>query len=100
MQDNGKPFTHYADAVLKKKWRFDGHHLPHDAQARSLQTGSTLKELAEKTLGNVSIVPNVGLQHGINAARLMFHNCWFDDKNTEQLRNCLSNYRKEWDDKR
>ena len=100
LQDNGKPFTYYADKVLSKKWRYDGHHLPHDAEARSLQTGSTLRELADKSLGNVSIVPNIGLLQGINAARLMFRNCWFDDGKTEELRNCLSNYRKEWDDKR
>jgi hypothetical protein len=100
IQDNGKAFDFYANALLSKKYRYEAHYLPHDARARSLQTGATLEELARKALGdNVRIVPNVGIQHGINNARQMFSNCFFDEKNTEELRNCLSNYRKEWDDK-
>lgn len=101
LQDNGKAFDFYANKVLSRKYRYAGHYLPHDAQARSLQTGSTLIELARKSLGDdVFLTPNVGLQHGINNARQMFSNCWFDDKKTEELRNCLANYRKEWDDNR
>lgn len=101
LQDNGKAFDFYSNKVLSKKYRYSAHYLPHDAQARSLQTGSTLIELARKTLGDdVRITPNVGLQHGINNARQMFSNCWFDEKNTDELRNCLANYRKEWDDNR
>jgi hypothetical protein len=99
VQDNGRAFDYYAKIVHDKKYRYAGHYLPHDSQARSLQTGSTLIELARKTLGdNVSVTPNVGIQHGLNSARQMFSNCWFEDSNTEKLRNCLSNYRKEWDD--
>lgn len=37
---------------------------------------------------------------GINAARLIFHRIYFDEDNTEDLRNALSLYSQEWDDKR
>jgi hypothetical protein len=46
------------------------------------------------------IVPDVGLQDGIDAARSFIARCWFDRKKTEQGRNALTNYRKTWDDKR
>ena len=37
---------------------------------------------------------------GINEARVQFNRVWFDEDKTQELRNCLSSYTQEWDEKK
>ena len=49
LEGNGKPLSHYIDAVQAKPYKYRTHFLPHDARARSYQTGVTTVELARET---------------------------------------------------
>ena len=51
-------------------------------------------------VNNVWIVQSFSVNDGINAARLVFDKMLFDQDNTEQLRQALSNYTQERDDKK
>lgn len=66
---NGKPFSHYADVLEGRGYKYQTHFLPHDARARSWQTGVTTIELARERLGRVQIVPIMPIDQGIMAAR-------------------------------
>jgi phage terminase large subunit len=96
--NSGMPIAHY-DEVLKSK----GYHygewlwLPHDARAKSLQTGRSIFEQF-RTLGwNPRIVPELGLMDGIQAARLTLANAWFDPACQEGLET-LKQYQREFDE--
>jgi hypothetical protein len=52
---------HYADVILSKKYRYAGHHLPHDGTHRQLtmdeKSLSIQNQLARLGLENIDIVP-------------------------------------------
>lgn len=74
--------------------------MPHDAEVRELQTGKSRKEYLQSIgLGNVKIVPRLSVQEGIDAARRIFKNCWFDSDKCERGIDALASYHKEYDEK-
>lgn len=75
--------------------------LPHDANSRSLQTGKTIREQLWSHGIQSIIVPQVGLQNGIQAVRKTLPKMYFDDTN-EDVKiglNALRLYQRKWDDK-
>jgi len=68
---SGKPLSHYLDEVDARPYRYVKHWLPHDARARTFQTGASTVELAAKRWGadKLSITPELSLADGIQAAR-------------------------------
>ena len=44
---------------------------------------------------DVDTVPNLGVEEGIHAARLMFPRCYFDKRKTVRLVECLKRYRRD-----
>ena len=45
------------------------------------------------------VTPNIPIEDGIHAARMIFPRCWFDEAKTKRGIECLSNYRREYNDK-
>ena len=45
------------------------------------------------------ITPRLGLEEGINAARTIFSQCWFDERRCEVGLRALQFYKREWKDK-
>jgi phage terminase large subunit len=87
------------------------HNLPHDAKAKTLASGGrSIQEMAWKAFGHdkVRIVPNVGLQSGIQAVRAILPRCYFDEEGcggdpeegTVSGIEALKQYRREWDEDR
>lgn len=97
--DQGLEF--YARELQRRPYTYGEHWLPHDANARELGTGrsrvDTLKQLGLK---NCRVLPEMGIEAGIEQARMMFPSCYFDEMKTARLLDCLSAYRKDWDEKR
>ena len=100
-ENNGEWLSHYV-WILREKWyRYWTMRLPHDAQARSLQTGKTVEEkMYEYGFNDIQIVPKLSVLDGINSARAILPYCWFDKEKTERWWKCLKNYHKELDEKR
>lgn len=67
----GKAISHGMDEVEARGYKYVRHFLPHDARARSLQTGVSTVELFAERFGveNVTITPELSLEDGIQAAR-------------------------------
>ena len=76
--------------------------LPHDARARSLQTGRSTIEIL-KTLGvKGKIVPELSVQQGIQAGRYVMSSpdTFFDAEGCADGIEALRQYQREWDDKK
>jgi phage terminase large subunit len=96
--NHGMPIAHYQD-VLKAKGYAYGKHLwlPHDARAKSLQTGRSIEEQFTSLGWNTRIVPELGLIDGVQAARLSLAECYFDAKCKDGL-DALKQYQREYDE--
>jgi phage terminase large subunit len=78
LEETGQPLVHYLHELQGRPYVYGTHHLPHDAKARNLGTGKSIEELMRQAGRRVSIVPQLSVADGINAARSMFDRCWFD----------------------
>lgn len=97
---SGADIHDIAEEVRNKPYRYAKHHLPHDARAKSLQTGrSVVEQLAHYLdIKNLAVVPEIGLQSGIQAARMTLPRVWFDaDKCAEGIE-ALRQYQREYDE--
>lgn len=97
LEDTGHAVDWYVRELLhrggKQGYIVKKHWLPHDAKARSYQTGMTTEEVLRKTCPSVGIVPRVSLQDGINAVRMVFRQLWFDKKLCGDGIRAIRNYR-------
>ena len=100
-ENNWEWLSHYVGILKEKGYRYWTVWLPHDAQARSLQTWKTVEEkMYEYGFNDVQIVPKLSVLDWINSARAILPRCYFDKEKTERGRKCLKNYHKEFDEKR
>ena len=100
-ENNGEWLSHYVAILKEKPYRYWTMRLPHDAQARSLQTWKTVEEkMYEYWFTDIQIVPKLSVLDWINSVRAVLPYCWFDREKTERWWKCLKNYHKELDEKR
>lgn len=88
------------DVVLKKKYVYSRHFLPHDANARELGTGTTRVETMRKLgLNGIEVVRRQSIEDGIHAARLLFPKLWIDREKCGWGVECLKSYERVFDHK-
>jgi len=98
-EDNAKPLNHYVSVLAGKGYTYGDDWLPHDAQAKELTSGKSAQEVLSALGRKVRITPKLGLEAGINAARMVWPRCWFDEQRTARGLECLQNYRREMNEK-
>lgn len=98
VEETGKGFPYFVALLQQKGYIYAKHFAPQDIKARELSTGKTRHESA-KALGiNFEIIPDIGVQNGIDAARSLFKRLWVDaDKCAFWLR-LIPQYTKEYDE--
>lgn len=100
---NGQPVSFYAGVVqsreVERGYDYGYHYLPHDARAKTLASNrSVIEQLSDKLpMKSLRIVPNLGLQDGIQASRLALTRAWFDHKCEDGIE-CLRQYQREYDE--
>lgn len=99
-EDSGGGLPAAAKALQERGYVYTTHHAPHDIKVREMGTGKSRIETAESLGIKFQIVPDIGLQDGIDAVRPFLARCWFDRVKTERGRNAMVSYRKTWDEKR
>ena len=98
-ENSGEGLQHYAKVLQDKHYVYKHHFAPHDIAVRELGTGKSRQEVA-KSLGIAfEVGPQMDVDDGINAARSLFSQCYFDSDKCHRGINCLKNYRKDWDEK-
>lgn len=95
IEGDHRTLADYAQDIKAKGWNRGTDWLPHDGNAKSLQTGKSPKEVLEQLDCNPEIVDNLEVEQGIHAARLMFPRCYFDKDKTGPLVNALKRYRRQ-----
>lgn len=112
-EGSGEGMSYYVKILRDKGYIYGKHYAPHDIMVREMGTGVTRFETA-KSLGltfetrfvgtgetkkEVSYVPMLLIDDGINAARMRFNTLWIDVNKCARFIECISNYQKEWNDK-
>ncbi len=94
IEDSHKTLDWYAAGLNQRRmnWGFD--YLPHDGRTRDFKTGKSAEEMLKSFGRRVKITPNVGVEPGIKAARMMFPQVYFDKVKTARLMECLKRYRR------
>jgi phage terminase large subunit len=99
---SGQSIEFYADLIKGKGYSYGKHWLPHDARAKTLASGgkSVVEQLAASLggLSHLGIVANLGVQDGIQAARLALKRTWFDDAKCSEGIEALRQYQREYDE--
>jgi phage terminase large subunit len=101
---HGQPIVYYANQIKERPYEYGTHWLPHDARAKTLASGgkSIIEQLIDKLpqkSGNLfKIVPNLGLQDGIQATRMALARTWFDGMKCQEGIECLRQYQREFDE--
>ena len=98
---SGLSIEDYAGVVKGKPYKYKLHWLPHDARAKTLASGGkSIQEQLAVHLGmpTLRIVPDLSVQDGIQAVRMMLPRTWFDKTNCGDGVEALKQYQREWDE--
>jgi hypothetical protein len=99
IEESGHALPYYAKLIKEKDYVYGTHYLPHDAAARSLETGKTRQETL-KGLGIQNVIlPRHSIEDGINAVRNILPRCWFDKDKCHRGLEALRNYQRMFDPK-
>lgn len=100
---SGVGVAHYIRVCQEKAqagdWVWGRHYGPHDLDDDEWGTGKSRRQTAKELGFRFDIVPKWTIDDGIQAARNVLPQCWFDETACERGIDALSSYRKEWDDK-
>lgn len=103
-ENTGEGLAHYInyikDYAQSHNLRMGRHYAPHDIEVRELTTGKSRKDAARDMGFQFQTVPNHKVQDGIEAVKRLFPRCFFDQENAAYGFDCLSLYRREYDEKR
>jgi hypothetical protein len=92
----GEGLPHYAGVLQARGYVYGNHYAPHDIQVRELGSGKSRIETAASLGIKFVLVPNIGLEDGINAARMLLPRVWFDATKAARLLDCLRHYRRDY----
>lgn len=95
----GEGLPHYAQVITSRGYVYGKHFAPHDIQVRELGSGRSRVETARALGINFQTVPNIPIEDGIHAVRMLLPRCWFDRVKTERGWECITNYKREYNDK-
>ena len=98
-ENHGVGLDYYVGWLQEKGYNTAEQLLPHDVEVRELGTGKSRKEMLMESGLQITVVPKLGVDDGIQSVRRILPRCWFDIK-TRQGIDALRNYRREYDEKR
>lgn len=93
---SGEGLQHYKAKLTEKAYGYSRHVAPHDIEVRELSSGQSRLELARSLGINFEVAPKLGVDDGINSARMLFNRCWFDKAKCEKGLEALQNYRRDY----
>ena len=95
----GQNLGHYCDWIGTLPYKITEHFLPHDAEARELQTGISRTAFLQNRGLNVQVVPRHRIEDGIAGVRKKFNAFYFNREFTKHGVDCLRMYRSNWNEK-
>lgn len=98
-ENSGEGLPHYAAELKRRGYSYGDHYAPFDIKVRELNTGQSRLEKARELGINFIVMPKLPIEDGINAARSIISQCWFDADKCSRGILALKNYKKDWDEK-
>lgn len=96
----GEPISHYVKIVREKVYVYGQHFAPHDVIARTLAIGGSTYDVAFGLGLEFQVMPRPpSIYEGIELARSILRQCWFDERKCQRGIDCLENYRKNYNEK-
>jgi dTDP-4-dehydrorhamnose 3,5-epimerase-like enzyme len=95
----GHALDHFVNYVKKLPYTVNIHLLPHDAEARELQSGKSRKDFLEDRGFFTEVVKRSPIEDGINAVRLMLSRAYFDEKGCVNGYSAVRMYKSEYSEK-
>jgi phage terminase large subunit len=93
IMDNLRTLDSYVAELDALKYRWGTDWIPHDGRAKNTHTGKSTEEMLRAMNRKVQIVPQIGIEDGIKAARMMFPRIAMD-KGADDLLNSLKRYKR------
>ncbi len=97
---SNQKLDHFVDWIKALPYAVHVHYLPHDAEARELQTGLNRVEFLEERGLNCEVVPRHNVGDRIAAVQLKFARFWFDEAGCSAGIEALRMYRADYDEKK
>lgn len=85
-----------AKVLHAKPYAYGTHYAPHDIVVKELASGRSRLEAAASLGIKFQMVPNIGVEDGIHAARLLMPRCWFDAEKCKAGLEALQHYRRDY----
>lgn len=98
-ENSGEALTHYLQYLKCKPYTYGKHLVPHDAAVHEYSTGLSRVEVARNHGIYFTVVPDIGINEGIDAVRNILNRCWFDEAKCSRGITALESYKKEWNDR-
>jgi len=92
-EESGEDITHFLRELQSREYVYGTMFLPHDAKAKLLGSKKTIEEIVRGSGKQVKIVQKLSISDGINAARMVLPNCWFDEDGCSDGIKALRHYR-------
>ena len=96
---SGESLDHYIGWLDDNGYRDYSHIMPHDVNVRELQTGKSRYQFLTEAGLDIEVAPKASVEDGIQAARRILPNCWFNKDKTRVGVECLQNYRRVFNEK-
>lgn len=97
---SGYGLDHYARVLQEKRYLYGKHIGPHDIKVREFGTGRSRIETARGLGINFVVCPDLSVEDGISAVRMMLPRMWFDAEKCANGLDSLKQYREKIDEKR
>jgi len=94
LEDSHRTLADYVAQLKAMPLNWGVHYLPHDGFAKDFKTGKSAHEILEALGCTVEKTPNMPIEDGIRAARLVFPRVYIDKTKAAGLIECLKRYRR------
>jgi len=95
IEDSHRTYAEYCADLDKRDYRYGTDFVPHDARHKDPKQGKSTIDVLEALGRKVQVVPDIGLESGIQEARLAFPRVYFDETRAAPLIEHLKRYRRQ-----
>ena len=99
LEANNVSLIDWCKRVSELPYSYGTHIAPHDIERRDYTTGETYLSVARDHGIDFEVAPKVGVKEGIDSVKAFLPRLQFDVNDTGDGYDCLSNYRREYNDK-
>lgn len=94
IEDRLQTYAHYDSVIRALPYRHGKLYMPHDARAHSAESGRSPQEIMQQLGWDVEIVPDVGVEQGINLLRMLFARLYVDKARAGDWLSRMGRYRR------